>query len=325
MKKYNLIVCGGTFDLLHQGHISFLEQTFDLSEKVIIGLTSDSYVSEFKSQNMENFETRKDNLISFLNNKFSERFEIQKTDDIYGPLLDKNFEIKAIAVTPQTDKAVIKINEEREKIGLPKLAIEIVEMEMAEDAGFISSTRIRSGEISRSGKLYVDSKWKNKNLKLPEELREAFKKPIGEIILSVPQDLDGLKIITIGDVSTNEFNRKKVYQTLSIIDFQVQREKKYSDVSELGFDKDIEVINVKNNPGELNGKLFEIIKNALYSGKRHVILIDGEEDLVFVAVALVSPLGFRIYYGQPNVGMVDVEVTEDVKEKVYYLVSKFNY
>jgi uncharacterized protein (UPF0218 family) len=46
-----------------------------------------------------------------------------------------------------------------------------------------------------------------------------------------------------------------------------------------------------------------------------VLRIDGEEDLAALAVLYHSPLGAYVYYGQPDVGMVRVVVTE--KEKKY--------
>ena len=39
-KKYSLVICGGTFDRLHEGHKAFLRAAFTAGERVIIGLTS---------------------------------------------------------------------------------------------------------------------------------------------------------------------------------------------------------------------------------------------------------------------------------------------
>ncbi|MEK9208414.1 MAG: adenylyltransferase/cytidyltransferase family protein, partial [Patescibacteria group bacterium] len=56
--QYHLVVCGGTFDLLHKGHVSFLKQILEKTDKVIIGITSDTYVSKFKNKQTEDFKTR---------------------------------------------------------------------------------------------------------------------------------------------------------------------------------------------------------------------------------------------------------------------------
>jgi uncharacterized protein (UPF0218 family) len=42
-------------------------------------------------------------------------------------------------------------------------------------------------------------------------------------------------------------------------------------------------------------------------------------------VIVMAPLGFKIYYGQPNKGMVEVEVTEEKKHQAYDIISKFSY
>ena len=39
--QYRVIALGGTFDIIHIGHIELLKKGFSISEKVIIGLTSD--------------------------------------------------------------------------------------------------------------------------------------------------------------------------------------------------------------------------------------------------------------------------------------------
>ncbi len=46
MSKFSLIAMGGTFDIIHHGHITLLSTAFDISEKVIIGLTSDEFVTK---------------------------------------------------------------------------------------------------------------------------------------------------------------------------------------------------------------------------------------------------------------------------------------
>ena len=41
--QYGVIALGGTFDIIHIGHIALLKKGFSISEKVIIGLTSDEF------------------------------------------------------------------------------------------------------------------------------------------------------------------------------------------------------------------------------------------------------------------------------------------
>jgi len=41
MKSFDLVAMGGTFDVVHSGHIALLDKAFSISSKVIIGLSSD--------------------------------------------------------------------------------------------------------------------------------------------------------------------------------------------------------------------------------------------------------------------------------------------
>jgi len=41
MAKFSLVAMGGTFDIIHNGHLALLEKAFTISDDVIIGLTGD--------------------------------------------------------------------------------------------------------------------------------------------------------------------------------------------------------------------------------------------------------------------------------------------
>ena len=50
MKKYARIAVGGTFDILHKGHEKLINSTFELSDEVFIGLTSDGFANKLDKQ-----------------------------------------------------------------------------------------------------------------------------------------------------------------------------------------------------------------------------------------------------------------------------------
>ena len=55
MEKLNLVATGGTFDYIHIGHIKLLSTAFEISDHVIIGLTSDKFVKRYKlTSNIKN-------------------------------------------------------------------------------------------------------------------------------------------------------------------------------------------------------------------------------------------------------------------------------
>ena len=45
-----VLYTGGTFDLFHFGHINFLKQCKNISEKVVVSLNADDFVERFKGQ-----------------------------------------------------------------------------------------------------------------------------------------------------------------------------------------------------------------------------------------------------------------------------------
>lgn len=334
MKKYKVVVCGGTFDLLHKGHKEFLKYAFSEGEKVVIGLTSDKYVTQFKeSFDVESFEKRKSELKTFLEIEGFSNCEVVSIDDMYGLTLSTEYPYEAIVVTDDTKKNADKINEDRKKRNLKPLEILIFEKILAEDNGPINSTRIRKGQINREGMLYINPKWKNTTLILPESLREELKSPWGLLIddfqkwLEVNGEaLDNKNVITVGDVITRTFNSFKFDQILSVIDFIVARKKQFTEISDLKFDNNVKVISIKNPSGSITNDLISSVDDFFKSNDRQktVIVIDGEEDLAVLPIILAAPLNFTIFYGQPNQGAVKIDISESNKEKAYGLLNKFS-
>ncbi len=327
MAKYSLGVCGGTFDFFHAGHKAFISEGLKKSEEIILGITSDSYIKSFKGkEGIENFAVRKKAVEEFLESSgFKDRVKIISINNPYEPLLTKSFDPEVIFVTPQTKNTGDVINKKRKKKSLKTLKIIVLPLKKADDGKVISSTRIRNGEINRNGALYVSPKWKNKKLILPFVMRSVLQRPMGKILKEIPKGLESSKIITIGDITTGQFNKNDANQFLSIVDFLVQRQKKFNALSELGFTGSEETLKVKNPPGTITHELFEMVRKVFQEKnmKTKVILIEGEEDLSVLPVLLVAPLGFYIFYGQPNQGLVKVNVNEGNKEKVYNLLEKF--
>jgi pantetheine-phosphate adenylyltransferase len=153
MEKKKLVAVGGTFDKLHKGHKKLLEFSFEIGEKVVIGLSSDELVKKLqKPHEVASYEERKRNLILFLKEKgFINRFELIPLKDRYGITLIHP-DLEALVAGEENKIIAEKINEERVKKGLKPLEIFYVTLVLAEDNKPISSTRIRRGEINEDGK-----------------------------------------------------------------------------------------------------------------------------------------------------------------------------
>lgn len=154
MKRFKKVAVGGTFDELHMGHKSLLTRAFEIGEKVVIGLSSDEFVSKMgKPHVTASYVERYAELEAFLKKTgLAARAEIVPLDDTYGLTISSKG-LEALVVSKETQLAARKINKIRAKVPLPPLEIVTVSMVPAENCGSISTTRIRSGEIDRNGRL----------------------------------------------------------------------------------------------------------------------------------------------------------------------------
>ena len=153
MSKFSLIAMGGTFDIIHRGHLTLLENAFEISDKVIIGLTSDEFVQKKGKTPIHKYDERLKNLISILFHKFpNTNFEISQLNNDFGPaVLEKD--VQALIVSDETNDQGNVLNKLRTERNLPPVEVIVVPMFLAKDGVRISSTRIKNSEIDSDGNL----------------------------------------------------------------------------------------------------------------------------------------------------------------------------
>ncbi|EJN58259.1 GTP-dependent dephospho-CoA kinase family protein [Halogranum rubrum] len=164
-------------------------------------------------------------------------------------------------------------------------------------------------------------------LRLPADLRGAFKDPLGRVYtdpVDLLRDADQTEgpIIAVGDVVTFHLRQAERDPDVAVIDGKTKREAVDEAVSEV-LDGDADRIEVENPPATISEALLDALVSALAADDPTVIFVDGEEDLATLPAIVAAPVGASIVYGQPNEGMVHVPVDEETKAEARELLSKF--
>ena len=153
MEKFDLIAMGGTFDVIHSGHMALLNKAFSISSKIIIGLSSDQLAAKKGKKLVNGYSKRLSSLKDVIEKRFpNSSYEISKLENDFGPAVIEG-SVKALVVSKETSSKGVKLNELRMKRNLPPVEIVVVPMVLAKDGKAISSTRIKNSEIDTSGNL----------------------------------------------------------------------------------------------------------------------------------------------------------------------------
>ncbi|MFZ2206959.1 MAG: pantetheine-phosphate adenylyltransferase [Microgenomates group bacterium] len=335
--EFNHVICGGTFDHLHDGHKKLLRSCFEGGKNITIGITSGAMVrhkSFFCS--IQSYAIRRRNILNFaVQNK--KKVKIVKLHDIFGPTIKKNT-FDALFITKDTEKGAEMIQKRRKEIGMKPLSIKTVSLVYDENGEKISSERVRQGIITREGKSYQSFLISKGVFILPKSLRRVLRHPLGRIFSSFLQFPAKYTIVTpevyefggcpmhisIGDVITGELQKTRITPIISIIDGKTQR--KALNDAELKNIKKKDCLYALNEKGMIQTSAIKTL-NSLFDIGQHKatkqLFIEGEEDLLTLPAILLAPLGSYVWYGQLGKGAVCVHVTEKKKEKVYNLLKRF--
>ncbi len=330
IKQHNTIVLGGTFDHFHKGHEHFIDFASNLSKKLIIGITDQSMTRHKElSLTIQPFSQRKQAVEHYCQ-QHAINYSILKIHDVFGSTLsDTN--IDALAVTEFTQQGARHINQERKKRGMPTLPVFVCNMWKDQTHKVLTSTRVRKGEVNRQGVVYNHIFFQT--LQLSRKQKQFLSKPHGSIVwntqasithLSSTRNTNAPVLCVVGDETLHTFIKHDFQYHLGVYDRKNGRiPTQYQSILRLQPD-----FQARNKPGCIQKGMIQKLmqwKTQFFSSQSnkqiHHLFIQGEEDLVATSLVLLLPLESLIYYGQPNQGIVEMKVTEKLKDKVYEVLS----
>ncbi len=125
------VAVGGTFNVLHAGHISLFEKAFQISDFLSVGICSDEFASQTRGR--VNPLSARMQAVQELLDEWGGRYEITVIEHPHGSAVEMD-DLDAIVVSEETEPVAAEINELRLSKGLYPLEVRSVPM-ITDDSG----------------------------------------------------------------------------------------------------------------------------------------------------------------------------------------------
>ncbi|MFC5367759.1 GTP-dependent dephospho-CoA kinase family protein [Salinirubrum litoreum] len=162
-------------------------------------------------------------------------------------------------------------------------------------------------------------------LRLPDDLRGAFKEPFGPVYTDAERLLAdaGTPLVAVGDVVTYHLRQAGHEPQVAVIDGQTEREAVSDEIARV-LDGEAHRVEVENAQATLSEDLLRALVDALDSAEPTVIVVEGEEDLATLPAMVAVPTGGSVVYGQPGEGMVLVSVDDEARSEARELLRRLD-
>jgi GTP-dependent dephospho-CoA kinase len=153
------------------------------------------------------------------------------------------------------------------------------------------------------------------NYSIKPEKMSQFKEPFGKLICGTPAEtMQQLAVelkkqmspmlISVGDTVSRNLHENNLIPQISITDDKSMRQKLPPKIF-----PHKTLVHVNNPEGTITEEAISAIQTALKTGEPTQILVNGEEDMLTLIAVLYAPEKAFVVYGQPNEGLVLVQVT----------------
>ena len=158
-------------------------------------------------------------------------------------------------------------------------------------------------------------------------MRTRLKHPLGQLILgssertmSVLKDAitkeKPTKVCVVGDFTTLKTIEYNIIVDLYVIDNQIMRQP-----IEVTLPERVTVFRSHNSPGTITLESWHLLKRIFAEDSSVAIIVEGEEDLLTLAVIKFAPKNTFVIYGQPHVGLVLVRITNEKKKEIDVILN----
>ncbi len=168
-------------------------------------------------------------------------------------------------------------------------------------------------------------------LKVREDQRGRLSKPVGKLyegkgpeVIKKIQEIENAAIfVTVGDLVTLYTFQAGLEPDIAIIDFKTERSSLGNSEKDLleEFTGNYIKIRVENPQGHLTEELVEALIHAVESEKT-CIIVDGEEDMAALPLALILPEKSLMLFGMPGRGIIAYSVNQEDKVLISRIVEE---
>jgi GTP-dependent dephospho-CoA kinase len=160
--------------------------------------------------------------------------------------------------------------------------------------------------------------------RLPEMLRPQLASPLGPVLPGAEAAKEASKsrvVATVGDVTTATFLEQGLRPRVMVVDNRTKRGSFPHAVRER-IPPGTPVVQVANPPARITDELWDACAAGI-AGKAPVLIeVQGEEDLAVLPIALLAPTGTVVAYGQPDQGVVLLQVNDEARDRVRALLKQ---
>ncbi len=151
-------------------------------------------------------------------------------------------------------------------------------------------------------------------------LREELKKPLGELVADAESVPRGRLLVSVGDTASDTLLSSGREPKMIVYDGRARRREIGVSGNIRSYDAD--EYSVANPPGTLNEDAFTVFKAVFAAERPGKVFVEGEEDLTALAAIVEAPDGALVVYGQPDEGLVVVEVGEEIRDQVEHMLEE---